>query len=259
MDNIDSLMYLQGITRVRKTFKKQSVKLKKQNCDLSGNGDVKLVNKKQSNKPNVSLKNDIVALESFPSVITTIESPNVVEVSPPVTEKVPMAPVVEKPKVVLKQHNMAVKKKTTIIVKRLLKEEKDLCNKMEKIVLDNLIETYFISNDNNVVSCDYNGEKRMCYRKSNNYKNVLVLDDQKREEIKKNIPVKFLNVFQRLKKYHIMDCYRSNVNKIDAWNSLSPVSKQRWQNIGLGTQEICNMLLDHHGLESMLLWASLFS
>ena len=99
----------------------------------------------------------------------------------------------------------------------------------------------------------------MCYRKSNNYKNVLVLDDQKREEIKKNIPVKFLNVFHRLKKYHIMDCYGSNVNKIDAWNSLSSVSKQRWQSIGLDTKQICNMLLDHHGLESMLLWASLFS
>ena len=258
MDNIDSLMYLQGITRVRKKFKKETVRLKKENCDLLGNEEAKLVKKKQGKKPKVTLKNDIVALESFPSVITTIETPNVVEVSSSVTEKVPPI-VAEKPKVVLKQNDIVVKKKTTIIVKRFLKEEKDLCNKMEKIVLDNLIETYFISNDNNVVSCDYNGEKRMCYRKSNNYKNVLVLDDQKREEIKKNIPVKFLNVFHRLKKYHIMDCYGSNVNKIDAWNSLSPVSKQRWQSINFDTQQICNMLLDHHGLESMLLWASLFS
>lgn len=236
MENVEMIMYSRGVSAMRKKFKKETIKLKKNQDNI--------VETKNLKKPTVTLKN-------FPSVVSNVEESIV------------------KPKVLLKKQS-DVKKKTTVIIKRTkcdLPEEKDLpdlpdlpdlCNKIENVCLE-LLYSYYISSDNIVVDSSYKGEKRLCFRKSNNLKKVTVLDEPTREEIKKTIPTKFLNLFHRLKKYHIMDCYGSNTNKIDAWNSLSLVSKQRWQSIALSTQEICNALLNHHGIESMLLWASLFS
>ena len=148
-------------------------------------------------------------------------------------------------------------RKTTIIIKRkkIPINTEEIIKSMEKLKIvskNNLImgnNMYYIDDDNNVVSEEHVGNKRIRVTFPRCSKVVSNVTD------KKDIPVRFLNVFGRLKKKSMMNSYE---DKFHCWNSISEKSKNHWKMLSYGTDTLERMLLSN-GTDAMLFWCSLFS
>lgn len=148
-------------------------------------------------------------------------------------------------------------RKTTIIIKRkkIPINTEEIIKSMEKLKIvskNNLImgnNMHYIDDTDNVVSEEHVGNKRIRITFPRCSKVVSDVTD------KKDIPVRFLNVFGRLKKKSMMNSYE---DKFHCWNSISEKSKNHWKMLSYGTDTMERMLLSN-GTEATLLWCSLFS
>ena len=148
-------------------------------------------------------------------------------------------------------------RKTTIIIKRkkIPINTEEIIKSMEKLKIvskNNLImgnNMHYIDDTDNVVSEEHVGNKRIRITFPRCSKVVSDVTD------KKDIPVRFLNVFGRLKKKCMLCSYD---DKFHCWNSISEKSKNHWKMLSYGTDTLERMLLSN-GTDAMLFWCSLFS
>ena len=148
-------------------------------------------------------------------------------------------------------------RKTTIVLKRkkIQINTEEIIKSMEKLKIvskNNIImgkDMYYIDDENNVVSEEYPGNKRICIAFPRCSKVVSNVTD------KKDIPVKFLNSFGRLKNKNMLQSYD---DKFHCWNSISEKSKNHWKMLSYKTDALERMLLSN-GTDATLLWCSLFS
>lgn len=148
-------------------------------------------------------------------------------------------------------------RKTTIVLKRkkIQINTEEIIKSMEKLKIvskNNIImgkDMYYIDDENNVVSEEYTGNKRMCIAFPRCSKVVSNVND------KKDIPVRFLNAFGRLKKKSMLCSYD---DKFHCWNSISEKSKNHWKMLSYNSDTLEKMLLSN-GTDATLFWCSLFS
>ena len=148
-------------------------------------------------------------------------------------------------------------RKTTIIIKRkkIQINTEEIIKSMEKLKIiskNNLImghNMHYIDDEDNVVSEEHVGNKRIRVTFPRCSKVVSNVTD------KKDIPVRFLNVFGRLKKKSMLCSYE---DKFHCWNSISEKSKNHWKMLSYGTDTLERMLLSN-GTDAILFWCSLFS
>ncbi len=148
-------------------------------------------------------------------------------------------------------------RKTTIVLKRkkIQINTEEIIKSMEKLKIvskNNLImgkDMYYIDDENNVVSEEYTGNKRICIAFPRCSKVVSNVTD------KKDIPVRFINVFGRLKKKSMLCSYD---DKFHCWNSISEKSKNHWKMLSYNSDTLEKMLLSN-GTDATLFWCSLFS
>ena len=148
-------------------------------------------------------------------------------------------------------------RKTTIIIKRkkIPINTEEIIKSMEKLKIvskNNLImgnNMHYIDDTDNVVSEEHVGNKRIRITFPRCSKVVSDVTD------KKDIPVRFLNVFGRLKKKCMLCSYD---DKFHCWNSISEKSKNHWKMLSYNSDTMERMLLSN-GTEATLLWCSLFS
>jgi hypothetical protein len=169
-------------------------------------------------------------------------------------------PAKDKKKITFKSKNTEVPKKnlkTTLIIKRknIPINIEEISKSMEKLKIlpkNSIIigkDMYYVDKDGNNVPEEYIGEKVLrisfprCTKVTSN-----VTD-------KKDIPVRFLNAFGRLKNKSMMHSYD---DKFHCWNSISEKSKNHWKMLSYSTDTLERMLLSN-GTEATLLWCHLFS
>lgn len=148
-------------------------------------------------------------------------------------------------------------RKTTIVLKRkkIQINTEEIIKSMEKLKIvskNNIImgkDMYYIDDENNVVSEEYTGNKRICITFPRCSKVVSNVTD------KKDIPVRFLNAFGRLKKKSMLCSYD---DKFHCWNSISEKSKNHWKMLSYNSDTLEKMLLSN-GTDATLFWCSLFS
>lgn len=148
-------------------------------------------------------------------------------------------------------------RKTTIVLKRkkIQINTEEIIKSMEKLKIvskNNIImgkDMYYIDDENNVVSEEYTGNKRICIAFPRCSKVVSNITD------KKDIPVRFLNAFGRLKKKSMLNSYD---DKFHCWNSISEKSKNHWKMLSYNSDTLEKMLLSN-GTDATLFWCSLFS
>lgn len=148
-------------------------------------------------------------------------------------------------------------RKTTIVLKRkkIQINTEEIIKSMEKLKIvskNNIImgkDMYYIDEENNVVSEEYTGNKRICIAFPRCSKVVSNVTD------KKDIPVRFLNAFGRLKKKSMLCSYD---DKFHCWNSISEKSKNHWKMLSYNSDTLEKMLLSN-GTDATLFWCSLFS
>jgi hypothetical protein len=148
-------------------------------------------------------------------------------------------------------------RKTTIVLKRkkIQINTEEIIKSMEKLKIvskNNIImgnDMYYIDDENNVVSEEYTGNKRICIAFPRCSKVVSNITD------KKDIPVRFLNAFGRLKKKSMLNSYD---DKFHCWNSISEKSKNHWKMLSYNSDTLEKMLLSN-GIDATLFWCSLFS
>ena len=148
-------------------------------------------------------------------------------------------------------------RKTTIVLKRkkIQINTEEIIKSMEKLKIvskNNLImgkNMYYIDNENNVISEEYTGNKRIRVTFPRCSRIVSNVTD------KKDIPVRFLNTFGRLKKKSMLCSYD---DKFHCWNSISEKSKNHWKMLSYNSDTLERMLLSN-GTDAMLFWCSLFS
>ena len=279
MIDIDKLTHSRGRATIRKIIHDQL----KYDTETA-NGDKPVVvrkvrkttseDKSKISKPVVKIKERAIVVPK-PLVIDKMElvdNMKVVDHPEPIIKKK------EKPHVTLKKPVMVknkildfpnvIPRKVTVIVKRKNTEKSEntekntnanagetLCHNMSTLVLDNMFYDYYINQSNEVVNSDYSGTKYKCFI----LKNKILSKNKKisvsEEDPKKGIPVKFLNVFHRLKNTHMFYHYKNN---IETWCSISENSRNNWKNTNLTTEQICKMLF-YRGIEGLLLWSSFFS
>lgn len=159
--------------------------------------------------------------------------------------------------VVPKEQEATKPSKTTFIIKRkkIPLNVEEISKSMEKLKIlpKNCIilgkDMYYVDENGNGVSEDYHGDKVLrisfprCTKVTSN-----VTD-------KKDIPVRFLNAFGRLKNKSMMNSYD---DKFHCWNSISEKSKNHWKMLSYSTDTLERMLLSN-GTEATLLWCHLFS
>lgn len=148
-------------------------------------------------------------------------------------------------------------RKTTIVIKRkkIPLNIEELSKSMEKLKIlpKNCIilgkDMYYVDEKGNSVPEDYAGSKvlRICFPRCT--KVTSKVSD------KKDIPVRFLNAFGRLKNKSMMHSYD---DKFHCWNSISEKSKNHWKMLSYSTDTLEKMLLSN-GTEASLLWCHLFS
>ena len=148
-------------------------------------------------------------------------------------------------------------RKTTIVLKRkkIQINTEEIIKSMEKLKIvskNNIMmgkDMYYIDDTDNVVSGEYNGNKRIRIKFPRCSKVMSDVTD------KKDIPVRFLNVFGRLKKKSMLCSYD---DMFHCWNSISEKSKNHWKMLSYNTDTLEKMLLSN-GTDATLFWCSLFS
>ena len=148
-------------------------------------------------------------------------------------------------------------RKTTIIIKRkkIPINTEEIIKSMEKLKIvskNNLImgnNMHYIDDDNNVVSEEHVGNKRIRVTFPRCSKVMSDVTD------KKDIPVRFLNVFGRLKKKSMLCSYD---DMFHCWNSISEKSKNHWKTMSYKSDILERMLLSN-GTDATLFWCHLFS
>ena len=148
-------------------------------------------------------------------------------------------------------------RKTTIVLKRkkIQINTEEIIKSMEKLKIvskNNLImgkDMYYIDDENNVISEEYVGNKRIHVMFPKCSRIVSNVTD------KKDIPMRFLNTFGRLKKKSMLCSYD---DKFHCWNSISEKSKNHWKMLSYNSDTLERMLLSN-GTDAMLFWCSLFS
>ena len=148
-------------------------------------------------------------------------------------------------------------RKTTIVLKRkkIQINTEEIIKSMEKLKIvskNNLImgkDMYYIDDENNVISEEYTGNKRIRVTFPKCSRIVSNVTD------KKDIPVRFLNTFGRLKKKSMLCSYD---DKFHCWNSISEKSKNHWKMLSYNSDTLEKMLLSN-GTDGTLFWCSLFS
>ena len=148
-------------------------------------------------------------------------------------------------------------RKTTIVIKRkkIPINIEELSKSMEKLKIlpKNCIilgkDMYYVDEKGNSVPEDYDGIKVLRISFPICTKVTSHISD------KKDIPVRFLNAFGRLKNKSMMHSYD---DKFHCWNSISEKSKNHWKMLSYSTDTLERMLLSN-GTEATLLWCHLFS
>ena len=280
MFDIDKIIRSRGKAAIRKNIRDQ-LKLDLENAVVNDDKPVvvsKTSKTSKTSKPVVKIKERTIVTPK-PVMVDPVDAVDVMSVMS-VAETKAEAVVTkkkEKPHVTLKTPVTAknkildfpdiVPRKVTVIVKRKnteknekikntnMVENETLCHDMSNMVLENMFYDYYINQSNEVVTSDYTGTKYKCFI----LKNKILSKNKKisvsEEDPKKGIPVKFLNVFHRLKNTHMFYHYKNN---IETWCSISENSRNNWKNTNLTTEQICKMLF-YRGIEGLLLWSSFFS
>lgn len=148
-------------------------------------------------------------------------------------------------------------RKTTIVIKRkkIPINIEEISKSMEKLKIlpKNCIilgkDMYYVDEKGNSVPEDYHGHKVLRISFPICTKVTSHISD------KKDIPVRFLNAFGRLKNKSMMHSYN---DKFHCWNSISEKSKNHWKMLSYSTDTLERMLLSN-GTEATLLWCHLFS
>ena len=156
-----------------------------------------------------------------------------------------------------KEHEVTKPSKTTIIIKRkkIPINIDEITKSMEKLKIlpKNCIilgkDMYYVDKDGNIVSEDYAGNKVLRISFPRCIKVTSKVSD------KKDIPVRFLNAFGRLKNKNMMHSYD---DKFHCWNSISEKSKNHWKMLSYNSDTLERMLLSN-GTEATLFWCHLFS
>lgn len=280
MFDIDKIIRSRGKAAIRKNIRDQ-LKLDLENAVVNDDKPVvvsktgKTGKTSKTSKPVVKIKERTIVTPK-PVMVDAVDVMSVMSVAETKAEAV-VTKKKEKPHVTLKTPVTAknkildfpdiVPRKVTVIVKRKnteknekykntnMVENETLCHDMTNMVLENMFYDYYINQSNEVVTSDYTGTKYKCFI----LKNKILSKNKKisvsEEDPKKGIPVKFLNVFHRLKNTHMFYHYKNN---IETWCSISENSRNNWKNTNLSTEQICKMLF-YRGIEGLLLWSSFFS